>query len=509
MRLIVVGCTIRRLVAKIAGKMVVGAVAELLSPRQLGYGVRGGVEAAVHATRKYLQNLPSENAMLKLDFRNGFNSVRRDKVLEAVRDLNPDVYPLAHSSYSTSSSLLWGNKVIQSQEGVQQGDTLGPLLFCLAIHRHCEQLRSPLCVMYLDDVSVEGSMNDVLHDLDVIKAGENLGLFLNCSKCEVICHDDTVRGHIAFALPGAMVVNSESACLLGSPLGDVASIDASLEEKILALSIMGSRFPHLSAHDSHTLLRHSFAIPKLHYLLHTTPCFLSNLLEKYDSTLRSILSSVTNTPLLQNDKAWMQATLPVRFGGLGVSRAVQLAPSAYLSSSAATADLVSAILPTTQQSIPVPSIDAALQRWSKGHSESPPIGAGAVREKYWGEIRTANAAETLLDGATDEVERVRLLAAMNKVCGAWLHALPISSVGLRMDDSTDCGGLATRYCHLCSSHLPTLWCRGYCTGHSWAQLQGEQRTTPTALHSEQHHTQHPLRSRGSLQTGAPLAFKVG
>ena len=49
-----------------------------------------------------------------------------------------------------------------------------------------------------------------------------------------------MRGHIASALPGAMVVNPESAYLLGSPLGDVASIDASLEEKIRALSIMGS-----------------------------------------------------------------------------------------------------------------------------------------------------------------------------------------------------------------------------------------------------------------------------
>ena len=145
MRPIAVGCTLCRLVAKISGKMVVGAVAELLSPRQLGYGVRGGVEAAVHATRKYLQNLPSGHAMLKLDFRNAFNSVRRDKVLEAVRNLAPDVYPLAHSSYSTSSSLLWGDKVIQSHEGVQQGDPLGPLLFCLAIHCHCEQLVSAVC----------------------------------------------------------------------------------------------------------------------------------------------------------------------------------------------------------------------------------------------------------------------------------------------------------------------------------------------------------------------------
>ena len=32
--------------------------------------------------------------------------------------------------------------------------------------------------------------------------------------------------------------------------------------------------------------------------------------------------------------------------------------------------------------------------------------------------------------------RARLLAVSTKESGAWLHALPISSVGLRMDDNT-------------------------------------------------------------------------
>lgn len=322
--------------------------------------MRGGAEAAVHATRKFLQNLEDEHVLLKLDFKNAFNSIHRDKVLEAVCDLAPTIYPLIHSSYSASSSLLWGDRVIQSQEGVQQGDPLGPLLFCLAIHRHCKQLRSPLCVMYMDDVSVGGSVEDALHDLDVIKDAESLGLSLNPVKCEVICHNHMVRGRIVVALPGVRSVDPEKACLLGSPLGDVASIDAALEEKIEALSTMGARFPHLSSHDSLILLRHSFSIPKLRYLLRTAPCFLSSRLEEYDSTLCSILSSVTNTPLLQNDRAWAQATLPVKFGGLGVRRAVHRAPSSYLASTAATSDLVSAIFSTTtHQLLPAPSTDVA------------------------------------------------------------------------------------------------------------------------------------------------------
>ena len=41
-RPIAVGYTLRRLVAKLAGRMVVGEMANLLAPRQLGYGVLGG-----------------------------------------------------------------------------------------------------------------------------------------------------------------------------------------------------------------------------------------------------------------------------------------------------------------------------------------------------------------------------------------------------------------------------------------------------------------------------------
>ena len=435
-RPIAVGCSLRRLIAKIAGQMVVEDMAALLSPKQLGYGVRGGAEAAVHAARRYLQDLPSGHVLLKLDFRNAFNSVRRDKMLEAVRDLAPEIYPLVHSAYSSPSSLLWCDKTINSAEGVQQGDPLGPLLFCLTLHRHCEQLRSPLCVMYLDDVSIGGPVEDVLHDLEIIQAVEELGLFLNNSKSEIICRDDAVRGAIIMALPGAMVVEPERACLLGSPLGDVASISASLDEKVHALSIMGARLSHLSAHDSLTLLRHSFAIPKLRYLLRTAPCFLSNSLEQYDSTLRSIVSSVTNTPLAQDENAWRQASLPVRLGGLGVRCAVQVAPSAYLASTAATADLVSILLPSTYKSIPVPSSGLAFAKWSEGHSCDPPTGADVVKEKSWDCIRAEATASTLLNGAKDDVERARLLAAMDKDSGAWLQALPISSVGLRMDDST-------------------------------------------------------------------------
>ena len=114
------------------------------------------------------------------------------------------------------------------------------------------------------------------------------------------------------------------------------------------------------------------------------------------------MSELTNTPLLQDDKAWAQTTLPIRVCGLGVHSASVLAPSAYLSSSAATIDLVHTILLATHQSLPVPSRDVALEIWSEGQSE-PLSGAGAAKERNWDSIMVGEAVESLLAEAKDEL----------------------------------------------------------------------------------------------------------
>ena len=117
-RPIAVSCTLRRLVAKIAAGKVREELTPLLAPRQLGFGIKGGAEAAVHAARMYAGDLDDNHWIVKLDFRNAFNSLRRDKMLLAVRELAPALYPFVHSSYSSPSSLFWHDSVLQSAEGV-------------------------------------------------------------------------------------------------------------------------------------------------------------------------------------------------------------------------------------------------------------------------------------------------------------------------------------------------------------------------------------------------------
>ena len=68
-----------------------------------------------------------------------------------------------------------------------------------------------------------------------------------------------------------------------------------IEEKIATLVRMGERFEYLTAQDPLLLLRNSFTIPKLQYLLRTSSCFKSPSLQRYDDAMRSIVCAVVNS----------------------------------------------------------------------------------------------------------------------------------------------------------------------------------------------------------------------
>ena len=280
---------------------------------------------------------------------------------------------------------------------------MGPLLFCLTLHQLSLQLRSELCLFYLDDGTLGGSEDDILHDLEAINnAADELGLVLNMqSSSHAIC-SSMIRDSI----------------LSVSPL------------KISNLETMGARLQHMHAHDVLQLLRHSFALPKMMHVLRTAPCFLSSGLTDYDDLVRSILSSIVNINFQENDLTWTQATPPVKCGGLGIQSTVQLAPSTFLASAAGTSDLIRRILPPCLTGIPYSEREEALSCWSQGHSEDPPSSDAAHRQKAWDTPRVYAQVDALLEASTNDTSCAHLLAAITEYSGASLTAMPISSLGL-------------------------------------------------------------------------------
>ena len=339
-RPIAIGYTLRRLVAKCANIYAQKKLADYFAPLQLGVAASGGCEAAVHATRRFLDTMANDDVIVKLDFNNAFNTVRRDAVLNSVAEKVPEVYRFCHSAYAGSSHLQFGDHVITSAEGVQQGDPLGPLLFCLTLQPVLSSLSSKLRIGYLDYVTLGGPMADVENDVNVVvDSGKAIGLTLNSSKCEIISQSIIPPG---LSVSSFCQVSPSDSILLGAPLLCGSALDAALSSRCSELATAESRLSIISAHDALLLLKSSLSTPKLQHLLRSSPCAGHTSLTTIDDTLRRCVSRITNCDI--SETQWTQASLPVKSGGLGIRRATQLAPSAYLAAFCATSELQARIL---------------------------------------------------------------------------------------------------------------------------------------------------------------------
>ncbi|KAJ0174020.1 hypothetical protein K1T71_010166 [Dendrolimus kikuchii] len=183
-RPIAVGTVYRRLAAKCCCKKKAEDLKLYFQPNQLGFGSRGGCEAAVHALRTFLQHNGGD-LVLKVDVKNAFNSVDRSALLSQIKDQIPDCYHFLWQCYSQNSKLIFQDNVIYSKTGCQQGDPLGPAIFSLAIHPIITRLKSKFNVWYLDDGTLGGEVDDVLEDFTILtKELKTIGLEINLSKCE-------------------------------------------------------------------------------------------------------------------------------------------------------------------------------------------------------------------------------------------------------------------------------------------------------------------------------------
>ena len=262
-----------------------------------------------------------------------------------------------------------------------------------------------------------------------------MDLFLNHDKSEVICIDEPSKSSMLSLSGSFRIVEPAVATLLGSPIGGNESLDLVWRLKLNQLETLGSRLEQLQAHDAICLLKNALAIPKILYVLRTSPSFISSLLSTFNRVLRALLESICNIRL--TDLSWIQTSLPVNMGGLGMRSVTTLAPSAFLASAAGTSSIALALLPPTFPFAPCPHKAEALRLWgSSSGSIDQPTGSSASVQKAWDRPVVRALASNLLSSATDSITRARLLASQQKESGAWLSAPPISTLGLRMDNDT-------------------------------------------------------------------------
>ena len=207
----------RRLTAKCACTYATSKLAEFFSPVQVGVGVPGGCEAAVHAARKFVENMGADDVLVKLDFANAFNCLHRDHMLNIVKEFVPVIYCFCYSIFRYHSKLQFGSFTISSQVGPQQGDPLAGLLCCLAIQKLLRSTRSIFSAGYMDDIKLGVKVNDVSRDVELFKLeGEAIGLVLNSAKCEVISQSNILKLISSGPLKDLIAFTIEESTLLGA-----------------------------------------------------------------------------------------------------------------------------------------------------------------------------------------------------------------------------------------------------------------------------------------------------
>jgi hypothetical protein len=454
-RPIAIGNCLRRLTSKLACFQSRNIVNSYLSPHQLGVATKLGCEAAIHTTRTFVNNDQNRGkVLLKLDFKNAFNSVERDCILKEVQCHTPLLYPYLYQCYRNPSTLFFGNHLISSSVGAQQGDPCGPMIFSLAIQPIILSLDSQMNIWYLDDGTLADYPEVVLSDFKkVINLSQEIGLELNFNKCEIFCcsrdTDLKVIKEFQNLAPGIKICDRESLSLLGSPIFD-QGFKNTVEKTIITVENLLNKAELLNRHVAYTLIKNCLFIPKFNFLLRTTPFWkFSNYVSSIDSSLKSCLERILNLRL--TDLQWRQSTLPIRFGGLGIRRISDICLPAFLSSINGVKKLVSLLLNSKDNELNIHHYDEALAAWGVANeNEIPTI---PQFQKNWDNINIKGIiANDLIFNSPRDLARFKALQCRES--GSWLHAIPSPNIGTLLDNTSFqvCIGLRLG-CNLCTPHI--------------------------------------------------------
>ncbi|KAL5479457.1 hypothetical protein EMCRGX_G022983 [Ephydatia muelleri] len=176
-RPIAVGEALRRLVGKCLCAAVKVRAQQFFHPFQFGVACPLGAEQMIHGLRDCIEQhwLENDFVVLKVDLKNAFNMVSRQAVLNECGKHFPELLPWASWCYSQHPFLWHPLGCLTSEQGVQQGDPLGPLLFSLVLNILVSEISSRgdcslnYHAWYLDDGALAGPGSSVYNILAMLQ----------------------------------------------------------------------------------------------------------------------------------------------------------------------------------------------------------------------------------------------------------------------------------------------------------------------------------------------------
>lgn len=340
------GDPLRRIASKCYNRHIMEEARSMLEPIQHGCS-ESGTEKIIHHLRSVIDTLPStdQQVVLKIDLRNAFNSVSRDVILDRTVALFPSMARYIYFCYGRHSSLFYNSNIVKSMTGVQQGDPLSTLLFCIAIQPVLDELTVRFTGIHQAWFCDDGTfLTDVTTAAEICyflnEQFASIGLDLNLAKSEVIPLDPTITSIERLTngkeeldiLDATTFIQGPNFSTLGAPIGSPAYCAEFVSAKlrnIRHLLDQISKLDHVQV--SLLLLRFTGSFGKIAYYARTIPtASIIDQCSEFDEQMICTLGEILGQHL--DDEAIDRASLPLKKGGLGLRLAERHARAAYISS---------------------------------------------------------------------------------------------------------------------------------------------------------------------------------
>ena len=366
-----IGEVLRRIVGKAITTTLKPEILSATAPLQACAGLKGGVEAAVHALREVFED-PNTQGILLVDAENAFNALNRSAALHNSRIICPEFSIYIINTYRKPAKLFisnTGGKFILSQEGTTQGDncasglyacSMMPLMESISIITEqtdpiqCSTLQQPIAgklltklpikhVWFADDSAGGGTIENLEKWWNNMKSrGPFFGYFPKPSKTWLIVKEGYLEAaKITFK---DINITTEGHRYLGSYIGSKEGKNKFICEKaqewikeIESLSSIAAKEPQL-AYSAFVY----GSSRRWGYIMRTTPN-ISDAFQTVEDIIRTkFIPQVTGRSVDQVERDIF--ALPARYGGLGITNPTVAADMEYENSLQATRELVNVIL---------------------------------------------------------------------------------------------------------------------------------------------------------------------
>lgn len=323
---------------------------------QLGVSVRNGAEAAVLAVRRTLEVNP-DWVLFKGDVSNAFNTVSRALILRKLQGHTrfAPLIPYFLANYATPCNLVFRDvlgdtSVIKSEEGVRQGDPLGPFFFALAF----DDIIAPLVSEYADHAVLGAYLDDFFfvapaNRVEEIVTAWTTRMTESGSNLRAAAHKQEC---FSFQPPSLEAVVNESwrraspegTVLLGCPVGTLEFERAYWMQKATADSLEFVKLDRVRLKQSRMLLLRHCAVSRANFMLRSSaPDATLEAAGIYDAAILERVAALLECAL--DDLSPLQVQLPLRKGCLGLTSAVSIRDAAFLGALNDTAVIVQKFFP--------------------------------------------------------------------------------------------------------------------------------------------------------------------